>query len=473
MNSPDEDRRKLLRGIPQVNELIESICSDESFGNVPRMVLLEATRRVLDEARGSILSPSGPLPEASTLEHSALAGKVAREAESVMKISLRKVVNATGVVLHTNIGRSPLSRSALDAVENACGGYCNLEYRTDEGVRGTRQEHLEPLLCTLTGAGGAMVVNNNAAAVLLVLRALARGREVIVSRGQLIEIGGSFRLPDIMHESGATLVEVGTTNRTRVEDYRNAIGPNTALIMKIHQSNFRIVGYSEDVSLRELVAVGKQQFIPVVEDLGSGSLVDLAPLGLTGEHTARQSLDGGADLVTFSGDKLPGGPQAGLIVGAREYVDAIRKHPLARALRVGKMTVAALEATLREYLDPEAALESVPALKMLSEPESSVRRRARRLKRRIDRSGTAGVTCRLTGEVSRAGGGSLPTAEIPTCCLAITHSKLSAPDLEKHLRGSDPAVLPRVKDNTVLLDLRTVSDDEVVILAGIIASIDG
>ncbi|MBU4241007.1 MAG: L-seryl-tRNA(Sec) selenium transferase, partial [Actinobacteria bacterium] len=331
MNPPDKEKRELLRRIPQVNELVESMESDAETAGVPRQVLLEATRRVLDEARRAILS-SGPLPEASGLEPGTLARQVAREVEGAMRISLRKVINATGVVLHTNIGRSPLPASAMCALERTCGGYCNLEYRLDDGVRGTRQEHLEPLLCALTGAGGAMVVNNNAAAVLLVLRALARGREVIVSRGQLIEIGGSFRLPDIMQESGATLVEVGTTNRTRISDYRNAIGPDTALIMKIHQSNFRIVGYSEDVSLRELVKLGNQHFIPVVEDLGSGSLVDLSPSGLTGEHTARQSLDGGADLVTFSGDKLLGGPQAGLIVGSREYVDAVGKHPLARAL---------------------------------------------------------------------------------------------------------------------------------------------
>jgi len=471
MNPPDKEKRELLRRIPQVNELVESMESDAETAGVPRQVLLEATRRVLDEARRAILS-SGPLPEASGLEPGTLARQVAREVEGAMRISLRKVINATGVVLHTNIGRSPLPASAMCALERTCGGYCNLEYRLDDGVRGTRQEHLEPLLCALTGAGGAMVVNNNAAAVLLVLRALARGREVIVSRGQLIEIGGSFRLPDIMQESGATLVEVGTTNRTRISDYRNAIGPDTALIMKIHQSNFRIVGYSEDVSLRELVKLGNQHFIPVVEDLGSGSLVDLSPSGLTGEHTARQSLDGGADLVTFSGDKLLGGPQAGLIVGSREYVDAVGKHPLARALRVGKMTVAALEATLREYLYPEGAREAVPALRMLFEPEESVRRRARRLKRRIDRAGAANISCRVINEASRAGGGSLPTAEIPTCCLAVTHSGLSAPDLEKRLRGSDPAVLPRVKDDTVLLDLRTVSDDEVAVLAGIIASID-
>ena len=316
-----------------------------------------------------------------------------------------------------------------------------------------------------------MVVNNNAAAVLLVLTALARGREVVVSRGQLIEIGDSFRLPDIMQVSGAVLVEVGTTNRTRIEDYRNAIGPETALIMKIHPSNFRIVGYSQDVSLHELVELGGQQFIPVVEDLGSGSLVDLGPLGLSGEHTAAESLAGGADLVTFSGDKLLGGPQAGLIVGSREYVDAVRKHPLARALRVDKMTVAALEATLREYLDPEGAWRSVPALKMLSEPKSSVGRRARRLKRRIERAGPANITCRVISEVSRAGGGSLPTGEIPTCCLSVTHTHLSAPALDKVLRDADPAVLPRVKDGTVLLDLRTVGDDEIADLARVIVAI--
>lgn len=470
MNPPDERTRELLRLIPQVDELAGRVVSAHG-ADLPRRVVLDATRRVLERARASILAARDESPSPAGLDMAALAGEVVLEARKELKPRLRKVINATGVILHTNLGRAPVSRAALEAVREVSSGYCNLEYRLDEGVRGTRQEHLESLLCSLTAAEGALVVNNNAAAVLLVVAALARGREVVVSRGQLVEIGDSFRLPDIMGQGGATLVEVGTTNRTRLSDYSSAIGPETAMIMKIHQSNFRIVGYTEDVPLRELVELGEQRFIPVVEDLGSGSLVGLAPVGLAGEHTAAESIAQGADLVTFSGDKLLGGPQAGIIVGSKEYVKAVREHPLARALRVDKMTVAALEATLRDYLDPDRAFSEIPALRMLSEAPEAVRSRANRLKRLLDRSGAVGFDCKVVPEVSRAGGGSLPISEIPTYCLSLTHAKFSGAALEERLRLGDPAVLPRVKDDRILFDLRTVSDGEVPVLAKLICAI--
>ncbi len=469
MNSPDESARELLRLIPQVNELADQVMSGAGAG-LPRRVVMDATRRVVDGVRASILQGGGASTAPAELDVESLAESVVAAARKTLEPGLRRVINATGVVLHTNLGRAPVWREALDAAVEASSGYCNLEFRLEEGVRGSRQEHLEPLLCSLTGAEAALVVNNNAAAVLLVLAALARGREVVVSRGQLVEIGDSFRLPDIMAQSGAVMVEVGTTNRTRLSDYSNAVGPDTALLMKIHQSNFRIVGYSEDVPLQELVELGRQHFVPVVEDLGSGSLVGLEPLGLAGEHTAAQSVAQGADLVTFSGDKLLGGPQAGIIVGGREYVDEVRGHPLARAVRIDKMTAAALEVTLRAYLDPDQAWSSIPGLRMLSEDPGAVRSRANRLKRLLEREGLQ-LECAVVPEMSRAGGGSLPTAEIPTYCLSVSHASLSNAALEEKLRKGEPPVLARIKDERILFDLRTVSDQEVSLLAGAIASI--
>ncbi len=471
MNSPDEKTRELLRLIPQVNELADIVYSSEDGAGLPHRVVLHATRRLLEDMRSSILGGSGEPPSPSDLDSTILARRVIREANYVMRPRLRKVINATGVVLHTNLGRAPMSRRALEAVRETSEGYSNLELRLESGERGSRQDHVEPLLCELTGAGAALVVNNNAAAVLLALAALAKGREVVVSRGELVEIGDSFRLPDIMAQSGAILVEVGATNRTRLDDYGNVIGPETALIMKIHQSNFRIVGYSEEVPLEELVKLGAQRFVPVVIDLGSGSLVSLDEVGLSGEPTAADSIARGADLVTFSGDKLLGGPQAGIIVGSPEYIESLRKHPLARALRVDKMTLAGLEATLQQYLDPERAWEEVPALRMLAEPVERVRSRANKLKRLLDKAGVGNIEYSVVPEVSRAGGGSLPTAEIPTFCLVVDHTRLSSAALEEMLRRGEPAVLPRVKDDRLLLDLRTVSDDELPVLATVLTGI--
>jgi len=443
----------------------------DAGADFPRAVLLSAARGVLEATREMLLSHSPANITDTELEIEAIQERVLEEAGRIMKPSLRKVINATGVVLHTNLGRAPLSPAAIEAIKEVSEGYSNLEHRLETGERGSRQEHLEPLLCRLTGAGAAMVVNNNAAAVLLALSALAKEREVIVSRGQLVEIGDSFRLPDIMKQSGAVLVEVGTTNRTSLADYGKAIGEETALIMRIHQSNFRIIGYTEDVSLKELVGLGRQYSIPVVEDLGSGSLVKLDAKGLSGEHTVGESIMEGADLVTFSGDKLLGGPQAGIIVGSQEYIEPLRKHPLARALRVDKMTVGALEATLLEYLDPEAVWKKVPVLRMLTEPTESVKRRAARLKRIIDRARPADLEYLVTEDISRAGGGSLPTTEIPTYCLSLSHKRLSAAALEEMLRKSEVSVLGRLKEDRLLLDMRTVTDTEVSLLADIILNV--
>ena len=468
MNPPDDNAKGFLRLIPQVNDLVEAAASSE--GGAPRQVLTRVARELTERLRAQILS-GRELGEAD-LSLEKLAAEVSASAGALMRPSLRKVINATGVVLHTNLGRAPLSATAQAAVSDAAGGYSNLEYDLASGERGSRQDHVEGLLRILTGAGAGFAVNNNAAAVLLVLTALARGREVIVSRGELVEIGDSFRLPDIMHSSGARLVEVGTTNRTRASDYLNAIGPDTALLMKIHQSNFRIVGYTEDVSLDQLVEIGRQHFIPVVEDMGSGCLVDLARAGLTGEHTAGESIEAGADLVTFSGDKLLGGPQAGIIVGSADYVESVRRHPLARAVRADKMSLAALEATLRQSIDPDTAFEEVPALRMLAEPADSVRARARRLKRMVADVLARGLVGEIQADSSRAGGGSLPTAEIETWCLRLSRPDRPAESLERELRAAEPAVLGRVKEGFLLLDLRTVSDAELPLLARAINDLD-
>jgi L-seryl-tRNA(Ser) seleniumtransferase len=465
-----DGRDELLKRIPQVNELVECLGQDAGL-KVPRQVLISAIRRVLDATRASLLSNSPGTVKNADLDIEAIKKRVLEEAGKIMEPSFRRVINATGVVLHTNLGRAPMPSSAIEAVREVSGGYSNLEHRPDTGERGSRQEHLEPLLCELTGAEAGLVVNNNAAAVLLVLSALAKEREVIVSRSQLVEIGDSFRLPDIMGQSGAHLVEVGTTNRTCLADYEKAIGEETALIMRIHQSNFRIIGYTEDVPLTDLVELGKRNSIPVVEDLGSGSLVDLDARGLPGEHTIRESIGQGADLVTFSGDKLMGGPQAGIIVGSRDYVESLRKHPVARALRVDKMTVGALSATLLEYLDTEEVWGKVPALRMLTEPAESVKRRAARLKRILDRNGPEGLEYSVVADMSRAGGGTLPTAEIPTYCLSLSHARLSAAALDEMLRKANPPVIGRIKEDRLLLDMRTVDDAELSLIADVLHTI--
>jgi L-seryl-tRNA(Ser) seleniumtransferase len=465
MNPHDEKAQELLRLIPQVDELLEFAGKEGLAGDLPRKALVDAARGLLEEHRGAILAGSLDQVCAEDMTMELMASMVVQRAWQSVRTRLRKVINATGVVLHTNLGRAPLSLAACEAVREVSEGYCNLEYQLKLGDRGSRQEHLERWLCELTYAEAAMVVNNNAAAVLLAVSAIAKGKEVIVSRGELVEIGDSFRLPEIMAQGGARLVEVGTTNRTRLDDYRNVIGPETAALIKIHQSNFRMVGYTEEVSLQDLVDLGRQQFIPVICDLGSGSLVDLEQWGLAHEPSLGQSVATGADLITASGDKLLGGPQAGIIVGSRDYVGALRKHPLARAVRVDKMTIAALEATLRIYMDPWRAALDVPALRMLTEDKESVKARARRLKRMVD---VEGLDASIVGEVSRAGGGTLPTAELPTFCLALKHGELDAVEMERRLRLADLPVLSRIKDDVLLLDLRTVAAEEVAPLARVI-----
>ena len=356
--------------------------------------------------------------------------------------SLRRAINATGVVLHTNLGRAPLATAALERVREVAAGYSNLEYDLATGSRGSRQDHLAALLRRLTGAEDALVVNNNAAAVLLALAALAEGREVVVSRGELIEIGDGFRIPDVLARSGARLVEVGTTNRTRAADYEAMVGPETAAILRVHQSNFRVVGFTERPPLSELAGVARRNAVALVDDLGSGSLVPLED-----EPLVTDSLAAGVDLVTFSGDKLLGGPQAGIVLGRAELVDLLRRHPLQRALRPDKLTLAALEGTLLLYADPERALTEVPALRALGEPLERVRERAERL--------AALVGGRVVETTARAGGGALPLHELPSAACAVELEQASA------LRLADPPVIAVVRDELTLLDCRTIPDEDV------------
>jgi L-seryl-tRNA(Ser) seleniumtransferase len=413
-----------LRDLPSVDELARG--RDDPLA-------VDAARTVLARAREEIRAGGDPGDLAARLEH---------ELEAARAFRLRRVLNGTGILIHTNLGRAPLADEAVKRVRATASGYSNLEFDLVAGARGSRQDHLADVLRRLTGAEAALVVNNNAGAVLLALAALAEGREVIVSRGELIEIGDGFRIPDVLTRSGARLVEVGTTNRTRADDYERAVGPGTALLLRVHQSNFRLVGFTERPRLAELAEVARRHDLPLVDDLGSGVLVRLED-----EPSARESLVAGADLVCFSGDKLLGGPQAGIAVGRADLVERLRRHPLQRALRADRLTIAALEGTLCVYLDPQRASREIPVLRMLHEPAESVRKRAERL---AELTGGA-----VEETVARVGGGALPLGELPSFACAL-QEELAAP-----LRWGEPPVVGIVRDGKLLLDCRTLSETEV------------
>ena len=419
-----------LRDLPSVDELARR--SDDPLA-------VEAARTVLAHAREQIRAGSDPGNLGERLRQELAAARAPR---------LRRVINATGVIVHTNLGRAPLAAAALDQVVDAARGYSNLEYDLDAGGRGSRQSHVADLVSRLTGAEAALVVNNNAAAVMLALATLAEGREVLVSRGELIEIGDGFRIPDVLTRSGARLHEVGTTNRTRAADYENAIGPDTAVLLRVHQSNFRVVGFTEQPQLAELAELAHAHELVLVDDLGSGALVDVGD-----EPTARASLAAGADLVCFSGDKLLGGPQAGMIVGRADLVERLRRHPLQRALRADKLTLAALEGTLRLALD---APDEIPVLRMLREPPGAVLARAERL--------AAAIGGEVEETVARAGGGALPLAEFPSYACAVEER------LGERLRRGTPPVVGILRDGRLLLDCRTLTDAEADEVAAAVAA---
>ncbi len=433
-----------LRRLPSVDSILQREELREAVGEKGRRVVVESVRLVLEDARRDI-ARGQPCPRLPTL-----LARVLKDVEARATPTLRKVINASGVIIHTNLGRAPLSEETITAMELAAAGYSNLEYELDTGQRGSRYTHAEELLCYLTGAGGGLLVNNNAGAVLLVLTALARGTEVIISRGQLIEIGGGFRIPEVMAQSGARLVEVGTTNRTRVEDYEEAIAEDTELLMRVHHSNFKVVGFTEEPTLQELVDLAQQHGLLVVDDLGSGTLLDTAPFGLAHEPTVQESVEQGADLVCFSGDKLLGGPQAGIVVGRADLIASLRRHPLARALRVDKTTIAGVQATLLHYLKEEA-VEKLPVWQMISSSLEDIERRAESWAERL---GQLGIGAEVVPGFSTVGGGSLPGETLPTRLVAL---QIPSPDQLAHrLRTGEPPIVGRIEGGRLLLDPRTV-----------------
>lgn len=443
---------ELLRRIPKVDELLSAPAMTDLRAEMPAAVVTEAVRAELSKLRAGVLE--GSVCEIPDTEH--LCARIAVLVRKNGLPSLRSVVNGTGVVLHTNLGRACLSERAAQAAADAARSYSTLEYDVSSGGRGLRYAHVEDLLRKLTGAESALVVNNNAAAVLLILSELASGGEVITSRGELVEIGGSFRVPDIMESCGCRLREVGTTNKTHLSDYEKAIGENTRALLKVHTSNFRIVGFTESVPLEELVALGHRKGLPVVEDLGSGSLCDLNQFGIRGEPTVQASVRAGVDVISFSGDKLLGGPQAGIIIGQKTYLDRLKRHPLTRAMRVDKMTLAALEATLRSYAEG-TELTDIPVLVMLNTSIEELHARADRLCTMLVERG---VCARVVSEEDQVGGGSAPTQVLPTFAVAVIPACRSLDDLEEALRLREKPIVGRISHDLYLLDVRTLRDDD-------------
>jgi L-seryl-tRNA(Ser) seleniumtransferase len=466
-----KDKQVLFRRLPGVDSLLEQDVLKKAAVENPRDLILRAVHTVLDRLRSAIGESREIHEEDLALENVAI--QAVEELERISRPSLRPVINATGVIVHTNLGRSLLAERVLRKFRALSGGYSNLEYDLEAGKRGSRYVHVEGLLKELTGAEAAMVVNNNAAAVLICLDTLARGREVVVSRGQLVEIGGSFRVPDVMRKSGARMVEVGTTNKTHLRDYEQVIGPDTALLLKVHKSNFQVVGFTEDVPMKDLAGLGKRYGVPVMEDLGSGSLVDFSKYGLVREPTVQETLAQGADLVTFSGDKLLGGPQAGIILGRKNLVDAIRKNQLARALRIDKLTLLALEETLRLYRDERRAVREIPTLRMMLGSYGEMVRRVERLVKMIGNPRSPAFSIAMADGNSKAGGGALPLLELPTRLLCLVPGEMDAMSMEGKLRSFDPPIIARVEKERVLLDVRTIQAREFKMVAEAVKRLAG
>jgi len=466
-----------LRALPSVEELIEAKELAEAISDYGRGLVVDSARVVLERTRRGILAGSGDKTADAAAGSGAsnrtgetgfdtalLARKIAEEAASVFLPSLKTLVNATGVVVHTNLGRSVLAPEAIDAVVRAAESYSNLEYNLEAGARGSRHDHINRMVMALTGAEGALVVNNNAAAVFLALAVFGSGHEVVVSRGELVEIGGSFRIPDIMASSAARMVEIGTTNKTRISDYEKAIGADTTMLLHVHTSNYKVVGFTAEVGISELAKLGHERGLVVVDDLGSGVLAEMP--ALADEPSVHDSLAAGADVVTFSGDKLLGGPQAGIIVGKKEYIEKMKAHPLARALRVDKMTLAALQATLALYLKPEVALEKIPTLRMLSEPLEAIKERAESMADGIRGTVSTAASVEVEMATSKVGGGALPMLEINSYVCVVRPADLSVNELAARLRDTDPPVIGRIHKERLLLDARTVLPEQISLVAG-------
>ena len=444
--------QNIFRNLPSVSQLLESPQLKQLVESVNHSVVVDGVRDFLDDLREQVSSAA---EEVSIPTPNELAEKIADWLKSEEKPYLRRVINGTGIILHTGLGRAPLAQSAIKAVEEISTGYASVEVDVKTGERGQRIKAVERLICELTGAEAAAITNNNAAATMLTLSALAAGSEVIVSRGQLIEIGGSYRLPDVMECSGAKLKEVGTTNKTHLADYENAIGEETGALLKVHPSNFEVVGFTKTVSTKEMVDLAGKHNLPVIDDVGSGALIDFAKFGLMDEPVVNQSIKDGADVVLFSGDKLIGGPQCGIIIGKCKYIDMILKNPLMRAMRVDKMTLAALAATLRLYRDPETAEQEVPILRMLSMPVENLKLRASKISQQISHLPFIS-SCEVVEDQSMLGGGSLPTQKIPTWCVAVEPADQSVSRLAHQLRNSSTSVIGRIQKDRLFLDMRTV-----------------
>ncbi|MCC2864409.1 L-seryl-tRNA(Sec) selenium transferase [Ihubacter massiliensis] len=460
-----EHKQKLLSKLPKVDQTLQDQRLFAFFEDTSRDLIVESVREVIAEERAKILNGSGSAP---AFDEEAFFQAITERISQKKRPSLINVVNATGVVLHTNLGRAGLSPSACANVMKIAKGYSTLEYNVKKGARGSRHSHVESLICKITGAEAAMVVNNNAAATMLCLSAMAEDKEVIVSRGELVEIGGSFRIPDIMARSGAKLVEVGTTNKTKIADYKHAITEETAAIMKVHTSNYRIVGFTAEADLAELTALGKESGLPVIYDMGSGLLVDLSSYGIK-EPTVGESLKTGIDVILFSGDKLMGGPQAGIIAGKKSLINQMKNHPLARVVRIDKMTLAALESTCRTYLDQEKALKEIPALRMLSEDIQSMRSRGEQLKALLDDS--MFFKCRVVEAAEQVGGGSAPTTELKGIAVKL-ETEIPAEKIERLLRKNNIPIIARIIRDAVYFDMRTVADEELPIIAEAMAAIE-
>lgn len=455
----NQHQKEGLRNLPGVDHVLELAKSDPFFEEVPRSVLIRSIRSVLDDRRRQIIEQD-PAHIDKLLADAAVVTGVKDLVRQAQSLNLRETVNATGIVIHTNLGRSLLAETAIEHLCAVGRRYSNLEFDLDKGRRGSRYANVEDLICEISGAESAMAVNNNAGAVLLALETMAAGKKVIVSRGELVEIGGSFRIPDVMAKSGGILCEVGTTNRTHLRDYENAVDDQTALLLKVHKSNYSVVGFSAEVSLEDLVALGRKHHVPVMEDLGSGTFIDLSRYGLLKEPTVQESVAANIDIITFSGDKLLGGPQAGLIIGKKACIDRIKKNPITRALRIDKLTLAALESTLRLYRDEERAVQAIPTLRMMLQPIATLEEKAGRLKKMLENTGCNRWTVASLDLVSRPGGGSLPLLELPSKGLGIRIDGLSANAIEKSLRLSTPPIIARIEDDMVIMDMRTLQDNE-------------
>lgn len=450
-----KEKQKMLSGLPSVDEILKGDRGMRWLSTYPRRYVVQAVRETIDLRRKEIIEGL-----AVDLSEERMAADIERIVGSLSSFSLKPLINATGVVIHTNLGRSTLSERVIENIRRVSESYSNLEYDIEKGKRGKRYTHIKRILRETTGAEDALVINNNAAAVLLCLNTLSKDKEVIVSRGELVEIGGSFRMPDVMTSSGAVLREVGTTNKTHLFDYEKAINENTSLILKIHKSNYRIVGFADEVSIEDLAKLGSKHNVPVMFDLGSGCLIDLKPFGIHDEPSVKEIVKTGVDLTTFSGDKLLGGPQGGVIVGKKKYIDRIQKNPMTRAMRIDKMTLAGFEATLMEYIDEERAVENIPTLRMLLQKPEDIKGRAKRIARRLK---TEMKNARITviPDSSRAGGGSLPEVDLPTYAVSLKTDAVSVNELEERLRKGSPPVIARIKGDSFIIDARTVRDSDI------------